>query len=100
MSPTQPTGWVGWHVAIPTCSFCGRWGLDRRLGHKSRMGREFQVRFCEGLGVKLPRATRLLVFGDDKARLADIRGRVAEFLAVLRLRLHPGKSVVFPVREG
>ena len=49
---------VGWHAAIPTCSSCGRSGYDRRLDHKSRMGREFHVRFCEGLGVKFPRATR------------------------------------------
>jgi RNA-directed DNA polymerase len=25
-SLTQPTGWVGWHAAIPICSFCGRLG--------------------------------------------------------------------------
>ena len=29
-----------------------------RLDNKSRMSREAHVRFCEGLGVKLPRATR------------------------------------------
>src|SRR6185295_264134 len=61
MSPTQPTGWVGWHAALPICSFCGRWGYDRRLDHKSRMGCELHVRFREGLGVKLPRATRLVI---------------------------------------
>jgi hypothetical protein len=64
------------------------------------MGREFHVRFCEGLGVQFPRATRLLVFGDDKGQLAEARGLAAAFLAGLRLRLHPDKSVVFPVRLG
>ena len=33
----------------------------QRLGDKSRMSREAPVRFREGLGVKLPRATRLLL---------------------------------------
>ena len=28
------------------------------------MGREFHVRFCEGLGVQFPRATRLVVRHD------------------------------------
>ena len=35
---------------------------SRWLGEKSRMSREAPVRFCEGLGVKLPRATRPLPF--------------------------------------
>src|SRR6516162_10339210 len=56
------TGWVGWRAAIPICSFCGGWGYDRRLDHKSRMGREFHVRFREGLGVQFPQATRLKPF--------------------------------------
>jgi retron-type reverse transcriptase len=41
-----------------------------------------------------------LVFGNDKARLAAVRDQVAAFLAGLRLRLHPDKSVIFPVRQG
>ena len=32
----------------------------RRLEGKSRMRREFHVRFCEGGGVKFPSATRLM----------------------------------------
>ncbi len=42
----------------------------------------------------------LLVFADDKAQLADVRDRISAFLAGLRLRLHPTKSVVFPVADG
>jgi hypothetical protein len=53
-------GWTDLPV-LPTCSFCGRWGYDRRLDHKSRMKCELPVRFREGLGVQLPRATRLVV---------------------------------------
>ena len=33
---------------------------DRRLGNKSRMNREVHVRFREGVGVRFPRATRLV----------------------------------------
>ncbi len=35
----------------------------QRLDNKSRMNREIHVRFCEGLGVKLPRSTRQSVCG-------------------------------------
>jgi retron-type reverse transcriptase len=41
-----------------------------------------------------------LVFADDKKQLADVQRRIAEFLTRLRLRLHPTKNVVFPVRQG
>src|SRR5271166_5398052 len=100
MPPTQPTGWVGWHAAIPICSFCGRSGSDRRLDHKSRMRREPPVRIREGLGVKLPQATRLLVFGDDNVVLVEVRRQAAGLLARPRLRLHPSKCVVFPTAAG
>jgi hypothetical protein len=39
-----------------------------------------------------------LVFGDDKQQLAEVRERVRDFL--VSLRLHPAKSVIFPVRCG
>lgn len=41
-----------------------------------------------------------LLFADDKQRLADLRYQIGRFLASLRLRLHPAKSVVFPVTDG
>jgi retron-type reverse transcriptase len=41
-----------------------------------------------------------LVFANDKRQLAVLRGRIADFLVSLRLRLHPAKSVVFPVKHG
>ncbi len=40
-------------------NLAGRRG--RRPDDKSRMSREAPVRFCEGLGVKFPRATRLVI---------------------------------------
>jgi len=39
---------------------CSRIGSRRqRLDDRSRMNQEVHVRFCEGLGVKFPRATHL-----------------------------------------
>ena len=35
--------------------------FDLRLDNKSRMSREVHVRFREGLGVRFPRATRLVI---------------------------------------
>jgi RNA-directed DNA polymerase len=56
------------------------------------MRREMHVRFCEGLGVKLPRATRLVVGFERKITaerfLAEMRTRFAKF----KLELHPDKT--------
>src|SRR5262245_26434896 len=53
----------------------------QRLGDKSRMSREAPVRFREGLGVKFPRATRLLITGTSEELLRDqVRPLVAHFL--------------------
>lgn len=41
-----------------------------------------------------------LLFGDDKADLWRWRQAIQDFLASLRLTLHPGSSTVYPVRAG
>jgi retron-type reverse transcriptase len=41
-----------------------------------------------------------LVFSDDKRHLAEVREQIQDFLVSLRLRLHPTKNVVFPVKDG
>ncbi len=41
-----------------------------------------------------------VLFGDDKGWLAEARERCREYLAGLRLRLHPHKSVIARVRDG
>ena len=41
-----------------------------------------------------------LVFSDDKRHLADVREGIRDLLIRLRLRLHPTKNVIFPVKEG
>ncbi len=56
------------------------------------MRREFHVRFCEGLGVRFPQATRLVLgfqYQDDAKRLLEaLKRRLAEF----HLELHPEKT--------
>src|SRR5262249_23308649 len=68
------------------------WGYDRRLGHKSRMRRELPVRFREGLGVQLPRATRLVMCferRDDAERVLAVLGKRLERFGLKR---HPDKT--------
>jgi retron-type reverse transcriptase len=57
---------------------------------KDRLGIKGYVRYVDDF----------LVFSDDKSYLADVREQIREFLVRLRLRLHPKKSVVFPVKSG
>jgi RNA-directed DNA polymerase len=57
---------------------------------KDRLGIKGCVRYVDDF----------LVFSDDKSHLADVRERVRDFLVRLRLRLHPAKSVIFPVKDG
>lgn len=40
------------------------------------------------------------LFGDDRCRLGEWRGRIEEYLAVLRLQIHPVKSQLFETRQG
>src|SRR3974390_894180 len=79
----------------------GRWGYDRRLDHKSRMKRELPVRFREGLGVQLPRATRLVVFCETEAdaqRVKDVL--LPAWLAERGLALSQGKTRLVHLQEG
>src|SRR6516162_366848 len=52
----------------------------KRPGDKSRMSREAPVRFREGLGVKLPRATRLVICCRDTAEeaMSVMRGMMSQ----------------------
>jgi RNA-directed DNA polymerase len=42
----------------------------------------------------------LVILGNDKKHLRDIKEQIRDFLQTLRLKLHPKKSNVFPVRVG
>jgi retron-type reverse transcriptase len=52
------------------------------------------------LGAYIRYVDDFLLFADDKRLLAEVRGQIGALLAGLRLRLHPAKSVVFPVAQG
>lgn len=41
-----------------------------------------------------------VAFADDKSALHEARRQVIDFLAGLRLRLHPTKDAIFPVKQG
>ena len=56
------TGWGASRDGTPTCSSCGSSACDRRLECRSWMRRKgLHVRFCEGGGVRVPSATRLVI---------------------------------------
>src|SRR3954447_24785349 len=61
---------------------------DLRSGDKSRMRRESHVRFREGLGVKFPRATRLIITGTSRVLLQrEVQPLVEHFLRKRGLEL-------------
>ena len=64
------------------------------------MRRESHVRFGEGAGVQLPRATRLVVMCDTKAACDEAERRVREVLARLGLELHPDKTRQVDLSRG
>jgi hypothetical protein len=61
----------------------------RRLVDGSRMSREAHVRFWEGAGVQLPRATRLLVLSERHLRRILTRCRVEGWCGTPCARLQP-----------
>ena len=66
------------------------------LDWKSRMRRELHVRFREGLGVKFPRATRLVPIGERHLR-AVVREYVEHYH---HERNHQGLDNVIPLPLG
>ncbi len=64
------------------------------------MSREVHVRFCEGVGVKLPRATRLLVLAPTRWKLRRAVRAVNEVLRSLRLEKHPDKTFIGRIERG
>jgi RNA-directed DNA polymerase len=65
------------------------------------MGREFHVRFREGLGVQFPRATRLITTGTSAALLRyEVHPLVEHFLSRRGLRLSHEKTGITHVEDG
>ncbi len=58
------------------------------------MSREVHVRFCEGVGVKLPRATRLQVLAPTRWKIRKAIKVVNGMLGSLGLEKHPDKIFI------
>ena len=74
---------------MPTGTF---WAYGRRLGDGSRMSGDVHVRFCERLGVELPRATHLILcfqYREDAERVLQV---LTKRFAKYGLTLHPEKT--------
>ena len=64
------------------------------------MRREFHVRFCEGAGVKSPRATRRNVYVRSRRAGERVMQGLRRLYAGLRLRINETKSAVLLARKG
>ena len=65
------------------------------------MSREVHVRFCEGLGVKFPRATRLVILARSRRQLETVvLPELRTFLAARGLRFSPEKTRIVRDTEG
>src|SRR5262249_17052335 len=75
---------------------------DLRLDRRSRMRREFHVRFCEGAGVRFPRATRLVALcNGTEQQAAELREELYTFLTdELHLQLSMEKTKITHLNDG
>jgi RNA-directed DNA polymerase len=63
------------------------------------MGREFHVRFCEGLGVKFPRATRLVIGFENEADAQRVMEVLPKRFGKYGLTIHPEKTRLVPFQR-
>ena len=63
------------------------------------MSGDVQVRFSEGVGVRFPRATRLVILCRSRAQAEAALERVSEWTAQAGLTLHPDKTKLVDARE-
>ncbi len=68
------------------------------------MRREFHVRFCEGLGVRSPRATRLVMVFEQGSDARRVQAVLAKRFGRFGLKFHPDKTRLVdyrrPSRDG
>src|SRR6516165_1041250 len=93
------TGWGASRGGTLTCLSCGSSACDRRLECKSRMRREFHVRFCEGGGVRAPSATRLVILC-RRGKAEEALQRLREIMGKLKLTVNEEKTRICKVPEG
>ena len=71
-----------------------------RLDNKSRMSREVHVRFCEGLGVRPPRATRRNIYVRSERSGQRVMASITRFIVKrLCLKVNASKSAVAPPQD-
>lgn len=63
------------------------------------MSREAPVRFCEGLGVQFPRATRLVILCRSQSEAESALEMVRAWVQEAGLTLHPEKTHIVDSRE-
>src|SRR5271170_1693945 len=73
------------------CSLAVR-GATGWLGNGSRMSREVQVRFCEGLGVKFPRSTLPVIHCETLKHAQVVLKAITRRLADFKLEVSPTKT--------
>ena len=93
------TGWVTSPAENQTCSCFGKSEFDLRLDNKSRMSREVHVRFCEGLGVRFPRATRLVVLCRSQSEAEAALAMITQWVEQAGLTLHLTKTKIVDSRS-
>src|SRR6516162_6363699 len=93
------TGWGASRGGTPTCLSCGSSACDRRLECRSRMRREFHVRFCEGGGVRAPSAPRLVILC-RRGKGEEALQRLREIMGKLKLTVNEAKTRICKVPEG
>jgi len=64
------------------------------------MSCEVHVRFCEGVGVKLPRATRSVVHCKSEQQAKYVLTAIAKRLTQCKLELHPEKTRIVYCKDG
>ena len=83
---------------IRRCLRTGPCFIEHRLRSKSRMSGDAHVRICESLGVKFPRATRLVIVIRRKRywlwRAVDNEGEVLDFLVQSRRDAKAAKKLM------
>src|SRR5215469_1731252 len=85
----DPQGCLARSIAL--CSLAAAPSSDDWDG-KSRMSGDVHVRICERLGVRFPRATRLVVGFNSKADADQFRAELTERMQKFNLELHPEKT--------
>jgi len=95
------TGYGGSSAARRGSVPIGLCSIRRRLDSKSRMSGDVHVRICERVGVRFPRATRLVVLcNGTKAQALDMKEELKQILDQMGLKLSEEKTKVTHITEG